>query len=235
MDSGIACVCPLCNNLEESISNKYWDCKQAQWAWNYTHGILNCLFYGSSFMQQVMPMQSRHIIFVAKEPRHLCNVINLWSLLKGITLWIVWITKMISTMEGGICTRFKRQFGKLCFIMTKFAWNRCARLLDYFLMMNKNIFIILTKCGVDIKWYALGQGTLLDGVLMGLEGASLVNVWGWMHVGQKMINWVNDFWPSLLFNFPFTLALGLVSSLNNPQISKMKSHENMPLNPWKPS
>jgi hypothetical protein len=45
--------------------------------------------------------------------------------------------------------------------------------------MNKDIFIILTKCGVDTKWYALGQGILFDGALMGLEGASLVNVWGW--------------------------------------------------------
>jgi hypothetical protein len=79
-------------------------------------------------------------------------------------------------MEGGICTWFKRKFGKLCLIMTKFAWNRCMRLLDCLLTMNKDIFIILTKCGVDTKRYALSQGTLLNDVLMGLERASLVNV-----------------------------------------------------------
>jgi len=39
---------------------------------NYIHGILDCLFYGSSFMQEAMPMQSRHNIFVAKAPLQ-CN------------------------------------------------------------------------------------------------------------------------------------------------------------------
>jgi hypothetical protein len=58
---------------------------------------------------------------------------------------------MMLTMEGGICTRFKRRFRKLCLIMTKFAWNGCMRLLDCFLTMNKDIFIILTKCGVDTR------------------------------------------------------------------------------------
>jgi hypothetical protein len=40
VDNSINQTCPLCVNEEESTLHRFWECCHAQWAWEYTQGIV---------------------------------------------------------------------------------------------------------------------------------------------------------------------------------------------------
>jgi hypothetical protein len=55
-------------------------------AWDYMKIIVCELVNGAKPFQLASPMQWNHAICVAKVPRHLHHVENIWSFLLGITL-----------------------------------------------------------------------------------------------------------------------------------------------------
>jgi hypothetical protein len=53
---------------------------------NFTHEILGYLVYGTHTEWKVIPLDWKHSIFAAREPRWFKKVISLLSLLHGLTL-----------------------------------------------------------------------------------------------------------------------------------------------------
>jgi hypothetical protein len=67
------------------------DTHNAQRASDYTKIIVGELVNRAKPFQLASPMQWKHAIFVARVPRHLHLVENIWSFFRGITLWSIWI------------------------------------------------------------------------------------------------------------------------------------------------
>ncbi len=91
VDNLINQTCPLCSNEEKSMLHKFQECCHAQQAWDYTQDIVGELAYDNKPSQVVAPLHWKQCDFAAKSPRQVQDVENIWSLLKGITLQILWI------------------------------------------------------------------------------------------------------------------------------------------------
>lgn len=86
--------CLMCAlNIPETIAHRFWDCKCARRAWDYAIGIINSM---KAHPNQNGPWKAfhwHHGIFGKKVPPSFSKYSEIWLLLRGITLWTIWIER----------------------------------------------------------------------------------------------------------------------------------------------
>jgi hypothetical protein len=86
--------CLMCAlDIPETIAHRFWDCKFARRAWDYAIGIINSM---KAHPNQKGPWKAfhwHHGIFGKKIPASFSNYSRIWLLLRGITLWTIWIER----------------------------------------------------------------------------------------------------------------------------------------------
>ncbi len=121
----------LCSNEEESTFNKFWECCHAQQAWEYTQGIVCELAYGNKPSQVVAPLHWNQFVFAAKSPRQVQHVENIWSLLRGITLWILWSewNDLVFNNKRWNVVKIRKVIWDALLDYGRVVWNRCMKLI----------------------------------------------------------------------------------------------------------
>ena len=106
------------------MKHKFWDCIQAMRAWRWATFI----------MQKLCGVRSGNLdcfnwkqtIFRERIPRKYGSKVKIWHLLKGITLWTIWIErndKVFNQVEWHI-SKVKHRIWDELIIYAKAAWKR---------------------------------------------------------------------------------------------------------------
>jgi len=69
MDNSINQTCPLCSNKKKFTLHKFWESCHAQWAWEYTQGIVCELAYDNKPSRVVAPLHWKQCVFATRSPR----------------------------------------------------------------------------------------------------------------------------------------------------------------------
>lgn len=84
--------CEVCDlGAVESVLHRFWECPQAEDAWNFATRILNAVDNPSEAPWTRPRMKSA--IFAARMPRKLYKIRRIWLLLRGIVLWSIWLAR----------------------------------------------------------------------------------------------------------------------------------------------
>ena len=88
--ASISKQCIFClPNLSESIKHKVWDCILAQRAWQWATFIMHAQ-YGVRIGNS-NGLHWKQTLFGEGTPKKFVKKIKIWHLLRGITLWMIWI------------------------------------------------------------------------------------------------------------------------------------------------
>jgi hypothetical protein len=131
VDNLINQTCPLCGNEEEFTLHKFWECCHAQQAWEYTQGIMCELAYGDKPSWVVALLHWKQCVFVAKNPRQMQCVENIWSLPRGITLktlWIEWNDLVFNNQRWNV-VKIHEVIWDALLDYGRAAWNICMKLI----------------------------------------------------------------------------------------------------------
>jgi hypothetical protein len=142
VDNSINQTCPLCGNEEESILHKFLECCHAQQAWEYTQGIMCDLAYGNKPSRVVAPLHWKQCVFVAKSPRQVKCVENIWSLPRGITLWNLWIewNDLVFNNKRWNVVKIHKVIWDALLVYGRANWNRCMKPIRKTLRAEKKTF-----------------------------------------------------------------------------------------------
>jgi hypothetical protein len=86
-------TCAVCQRgLEETVLHRFWDCELSQAVWTYVTRLLNYLAQPNRAPSWTTP-NWKQAIFAKKPPRMFRTVSRYWTLLRGIALWTIWISR----------------------------------------------------------------------------------------------------------------------------------------------
>ena len=85
--------CPLCPGLSESIIHRFWECTQAYSTWTWCSSLIHAIQKRPSDPSVHFRIDWHHCIFTQKLPRRFGKFSMIWSLLRGLTLWELWICR----------------------------------------------------------------------------------------------------------------------------------------------
>ncbi len=79
----------------------------------------------------VSPIHWKQCVFAAKSPRQVQRVENIWCLLKGITLWTLWIERndLVFNNERWNVVKIHKVIWDALLDYGRVAWNRCMKLI----------------------------------------------------------------------------------------------------------
>jgi hypothetical protein len=84
-------TCPMCElNEPENILHRFWFCPMSQLVWEHTSALLSLLTEEPDVGQDIDWQQA---LFAAAPSKFSQRVTRLWVLLRGLTLWAIWITR----------------------------------------------------------------------------------------------------------------------------------------------
>ena len=84
--------CPVCNEANtESITHRFWDCTQAQQAWTYVEKVISHI--RDPAIPPPIPPNCNQVVFGSRRNLGDNALVCLWTLLQGITLWTLWISR----------------------------------------------------------------------------------------------------------------------------------------------
>jgi hypothetical protein len=116
-------------------------------------------------------------IFAAKMLRWFYSVGELWSLLRGITFWVVWYEKndLVFNNERWSGHKFQEFVWELLIEHGRTTWEKCRKLIKWFFVLRGKLFKGLIRVGEKIKFFVLGLAILLSGFMTGCVGATLID------------------------------------------------------------
>jgi hypothetical protein len=89
----IVTTCPMClQGAEETIFHRFWNCPCSQHVWSYTTVLLNLLERPTDQTQWSIP-DWKQALFAEEPSRCFKTIARLWLLLRGTTLWTIWIAR----------------------------------------------------------------------------------------------------------------------------------------------
>jgi hypothetical protein len=104
------------------------------------------------------------------------SVGELWSLLRGITFWVVWYEKNDLVFNNERWSEHKLQefVWELLIEYGKTTWKKCRKLIKWFFVPRGKLLRGLIRFGEKIRFCVLGLAILLSGFMMGSVGATLI-------------------------------------------------------------
>jgi len=89
------------------------------------------LAYSNKPSRVVAPLHWKQCVFVAKSPRQVQHVENIWSLLKGITLWTFYIERndLVFNNERWNVFKIHKVIWDALLDYGKATWNKCMKLI----------------------------------------------------------------------------------------------------------
>ena len=126
--ASISKQCIFClPNTSESVKHKFWDCIQARRAWRWATYI----------MQELCGVRSGNLdcfnwkqaLFGERIPKKYGPKSKIWHLLRGITLWTIWIERndKVFNQEQWHETRVKHRIWDELILYAKSAWERVLK------------------------------------------------------------------------------------------------------------
>jgi hypothetical protein len=85
--------CPMCGaSQSETVLHRFWECDSSQQIWYSINCLLKHLAAPAADVVWDMP-DWKQTIFAQRPPRKFKKVSRYWTLLKGIALWTIWISR----------------------------------------------------------------------------------------------------------------------------------------------
>ncbi len=113
------------------------------------------LAYGNKPSWVVGPLHWKQSVFATKSPRRMQHVESIWSLLRGITLWIEW-NDLVFNNERWNVGKIHKVIWDALLDYGRVVWNRCMRLIRKTPIWRKNKFSRnLIRVGVGTKLFVL--------------------------------------------------------------------------------
>jgi hypothetical protein len=86
-------TCPVCQTgaVEDTI-HRFWFCQSSQETWRYVTLILNRIAVPRGSLTWSM-LDWKQSIFSSRPPRRFSSIQRLWELLRGTTLWTIWLAR----------------------------------------------------------------------------------------------------------------------------------------------
>lgn len=115
-------------------------------------------------------------IFAAKMLRWFYGAGELWSLLRGITFWVVWYEKndLVFNNERWNGHKLQEFVWELLIEHGRTTWEKSRKLIKWFFVPRGKLFRGLIRIGGKIRFCVLGLAILLGGFMTGYVGATLV-------------------------------------------------------------
>ena len=123
--ASISKQCVFClPNTSESVKHKFWDCIQARHAWRWATYIMHELCEVRSGNYDCFNW--KQAIFGERIPKRYGKMSKIWHLLRGITLWYIWIErndKVFNQIQWHEA-KVKQQIWDALILYAKTAWKR---------------------------------------------------------------------------------------------------------------
>jgi hypothetical protein len=86
-------TCPICQTgaVEDTV-HRFWRCEFSQNTWKYVTFALNCIAAPTGARTWSMP-NWKQSLFSARPPRRFSKTLRFWELLRGITIWTIWLAR----------------------------------------------------------------------------------------------------------------------------------------------
>jgi hypothetical protein len=123
--ASISRQCVFClPNTSESVKHKFWDCIQARRAWRWATFIMHELCGVRSGNYDTFNW--KQALFGERIPKKYGKMIKVWHLLRGITLWTIWIERndKVFNQEQWNEFKLKQRIWDELIIYAKAAWTR---------------------------------------------------------------------------------------------------------------
>ena len=85
--------CPFCPGLPETILHRFWECTQARNTWMWSSSLIHALQRRSQDPTVHFNLDWFHCIFTQLLPRRFGKFSSIWSMLRGLTLWELWLAR----------------------------------------------------------------------------------------------------------------------------------------------
>jgi hypothetical protein len=102
---------------------------------------------------------------------------ELWSLLRGITFWVVWYEKndLVFNNERWSGHKLQEFVWELLIEHGRTTWEKSRKLIKWVFVPRGKLFRGLIRVGEKIRFCVLGLAILLGGFMTGCVGATLVD------------------------------------------------------------
>ena len=185
--ASISKQCVFClPNTNESIKHKFWDCIQARRAWRWATYIMHelCGVHTGNYDC----FNWKQVIFGERIPKKYAKKIKIWHLLRGITLWTIWVERndKVFNDEQWHLTRVKHRIWDELILYAKAAWNKVLKQIKIC-----PLSAMTTLQGFDQSWggrgtfYVKNTTSTLSGIgrrRVTLDSGSLVGSFGGLGV-----------------------------------------------------
>ena len=128
--ASISKQCVFClPNTSELVKHKFWDCIQARRAWRWATFIMHELSGVRSGNYDCFNWKQP--LFGERIPKRYGKMIKVWHLLRGITLWTIWIERndRVFNLEQWHVSKVSRRIWDDLIIYAKMAWSRVLELI----------------------------------------------------------------------------------------------------------
>ena len=128
--ASISKQCIFClPNTSESVKHKFWDCIQARRAWRWATFIMHELCgvrYG-----HLDSFNWKQAIFGERIPYKFRKLVKIWHLLRGITLWTIWLERndKVFNQEQWQESKVKFRIWNELLMYAHTAWQRVLKLI----------------------------------------------------------------------------------------------------------
>lgn len=103
--------CHVCDTGAcESVLHRFWECPQAQKAWLWATHVLNKITLtspASAWRGPWRPFHWKEALFSHRIPRRFRPIEQVWSLLRGVVMWTLWLSRNDVVFNGILWTDAK--------------------------------------------------------------------------------------------------------------------------------
>lgn len=86
-------TCVFCLGVVETILHCFWECPRVQRTWAWCLDIIHALQQKQNRQPTRSTLTWAHCVFARRLPRHFGTFNVIWTLLRGLTLWEIWLER----------------------------------------------------------------------------------------------------------------------------------------------
>ena len=139
-------------NTSESVKRNFWDCIQARGAWRWATFIMHELCEVQSGNYDCFNW--KQALLGERIPKKYSKTIKIWHLLRGITMWTIWIERndKVFNQTQWHEARVKQRIWNELIIYSKMAWKRVNELIKINNFWRWRCFVVLIGRGVLVTF-----------------------------------------------------------------------------------
>ena len=157
-------------NTSEPVKHKLWDCIQTRKAWRWATFIMHelCGVRNGNYDS----FNWKQALFGERIPNKFGKNINIWHLLRGITLWTIWIERnnKLFNHERWHESKVKHRIWDRLIIYAKAAWKRVVIKLRLAVFQRRRCSKVLTILGGLGMFFVEDTICILSGIGKGKLG-----------------------------------------------------------------